>query len=1613
MGIINQKTGYYGFTTDGMGGSPIDVNGNVTRVLFSIQYPNRVNDVEFTMSNGPEDWAVQMGDGSLIPINNPVVLFQNKDNSIVQFDMSQSYPSNSPCVLTYRSDSAWFNIKEISGNRPWAPNTISGHFGFTVEGYGGTPSGNGCVDRIVCAIPFPVQATDVEFTLSTDPSHWGARVGDGSIINLRDPVVLFSNRDSGIVQFTMDTPYPSNSPCVMIYRSSDAWFNVKVVTGDGKFVPVTNIRSVPSVVAAGIPVDLSATTVEPSNASKQGITWSIVSGKATVQGDSLLATDQGSFVLKANIEGGGAEEADYTQTFNINATKNTITIAGQPDPFVNITVGEINAMIAVTAKSDSGDLHYKWYRNSVNNVTGASAISGAISSAYQIPTALTKGDYFYFCEITSPGAETVNSSFCKVHVAPRLTGIEIIPRTVTLALQQERQLSIRLTPVDADIPHVIWSSSNTQLVQITTDGKIFAMASGTVTITVKNDSGSLTDTLAITVSEFKPVKDITGIITTAVTNKAYTLAGTVIPVDATNKSITWSLINAGTTEATLINGVFTPKKVGSAIIRATIAKGFTTSIDFTKDVVIEVTKSFVPVTDITLKDIPSEIHVGDSVYLDCTIIPMDSTNTVATFSIASPGTTGASLTGDTLTFKNEGTVLIRATVTNGTSITSDYQKDFSLSILPAWISVTDIKLTPSDYDPSAAIGVPSELKTTVSPANATKQDIVMKMIDASTAHAVFNASNKTLLIDPKQMTPGETSSVIMELTIIDGISKGFNYVVNRSIRVVPVPPPEVFIPVTDVQLSLPNPVRAWYPILLKETIVSPWNSTSRAIQWTASRGREYLGADINLFSYDPEDPFTHKGKNPFFNWELEGLYLFGYDPGLCKLQLLITKGSGQFVGEDFEKELTVEFQPPYIPVKDVENVPLKIPCRTNVVFTGEVNTRGGTGYHNPTWDEEIPSYGNLIWRLDRGHISSEDYLNESETVVKPGNVIYAAKPGRFTIQANVQNGTNEPISWYWTEDNPDDGRRQSGESFNKLFTIEVVAEELPYEYPLMTLILQGGKKVEVFRFCDIYNCCSDQPATSTITIGEETFRKDQVIEVKFWENQYKPGEPEIDDTIPVTQIDGIADKFTSGLTLDGVRKYYYNLDKNIIVHPNNSTNTKITWTCVMSPGATNAVTIQDGADVVLGQVVDGPNMGDDVTAGLAGEHIVIVDPAEGNGYILATATIKDGISKGSDYVETFLISFGNVDPEQTLGGIEIVPIHSSAIYGTVGSTVNLKANLFGSKAEWLTSHYDSIVWELVGTYTTGTKITRTKLPSFGEDMKQEAKLLIGKSEPVDTTITIKASLKYSEEDEKVNPEYIAGTLAFEAESYITIVPGPEDVLLPPPPLKNLRNFGRNFTKLTKLDRIPNTVTGNDCLRNFLWGCTSFNQELLIPNDVTGKRCLKHFLRECTSFNSVITIPRTVTGEECMFGFLYGCSSFNTSITIPGHITGPGCLERFLIYCEKFNQPLRIPEGVSGAACLRNFLTEAHSFNRPLTIPDSISGEANMAMMLRDCNAMISPITMSEAAAIGAVPNGQTFTSVFRESKMISLGLPIIGPGAEIFKTKLANYMFGPPYRNMV
>ncbi|MCL2010281.1 MAG: immune inhibitor A, partial [Synergistaceae bacterium] len=381
--------------------------------------------------------------------------------------------------------------------------------------------------------------------------------------------------------------------------SSSSSRDTYTVTGSFiPYVPVTGITGVPTTASAGTPLTLTG-TVNPSNATNQTIAWSVVNAGttgATISGATFNATAAGTAMVMATITRGSTPRTDYTQNFNI-----TVSAAGVPVITINthpantaVTQGSISGSLSVSASVTQGaTLSYQWYSNTSNSFMGGTPISGATGASFAIPTTLTVGTYYYFCEArASGGAVPVRSNVATVTVSA--SGVPVITITTHPANTNVTQgsitgsLSVSASVTQGATLSYQWYSntSNTSTGGTSISGATGASFTIPTTLTVGTyyyfcevsaTGGAVpvrSNVAAVTVTTgFVPVTNITGVPTTATVNTPLSLpgAGNVVPASATNKTIVWSVF--GGRNATITGNTMTATAAGKVTVMATIKNG--------------------------------------------------------------------------------------------------------------------------------------------------------------------------------------------------------------------------------------------------------------------------------------------------------------------------------------------------------------------------------------------------------------------------------------------------------------------------------------------------------------------------------------------------------------------------------------------------------------------------------------------------------------------------------------------------------------------------------------------------------------------------------------------------------------------------------------------------------------------------------------------------------------------------------------------------------------------------------------------------------------------------------------------------------------------------------
>lgn len=252
----------------------------------------------------------------------------------------------------------------------------------------------------------------------------------------------------------------------------------------------------------------------------------------------------------------------------------------------------------------------------------------------------------------SIGSNTGNNNNNNSSGTIRVTNVSLNRSSIYLDVNDTYYLAATVTPSNATNKSVSWSSSNTRVATVSSNGKVTALREGTATITATVDGKSASAKVyvednVISVSKITLNRSYLDLDI----NETYKLIATVTPNNATYKTVTWKSSN--TSVATVnSNGEVSARRAGTATITAT-ADGLSVSATIYVNGVI-------PVSNIVINKSSLDLEVGETYTLSATVYPSNATNKNISWSSSNTNVATINSNGK-VTAKNPGSTLIRAT----------------------------------------------------------------------------------------------------------------------------------------------------------------------------------------------------------------------------------------------------------------------------------------------------------------------------------------------------------------------------------------------------------------------------------------------------------------------------------------------------------------------------------------------------------------------------------------------------------------------------------------------------------------------------------------------------------------------------------------------------------------------------------------------------------------------------------------------------------------------------------------------------------------------------------------------------------------------------------------
>jgi uncharacterized protein YjdB len=248
-------------------------------------------------------------------------------------------------------------------------------------------------------------------------------------------------------------------------------------------------------------LDFAATSEQKMFEITSNTAWTVSSDEAWLTVSPTSGNDNGSISVTA---------AANTVTASRTAV---ITVSGTDVVAQTITITQAAATIAVsgvslnstTATLETGGTQQLTATVSPNNATNKNVTwssgntSVATVDANGKVTAVAAGK----ATITVTTEDGNHKATCEVTVnAPTVAvgGVSLNSTTATLETGGMQQLTATVSPNNATNKNVTWSSGNTSVATVDTNGKVTAVAAGTATITVTTEDGNHKATCEVTVN---------------------------------------------------------------------------------------------------------------------------------------------------------------------------------------------------------------------------------------------------------------------------------------------------------------------------------------------------------------------------------------------------------------------------------------------------------------------------------------------------------------------------------------------------------------------------------------------------------------------------------------------------------------------------------------------------------------------------------------------------------------------------------------------------------------------------------------------------------------------------------------------------------------------------------------------------------------------------------------------------------------------------------------------------------------------------------------------------------------------------------------------------------
>lgn len=309
---------------------------------------------------------------------------------------------------------------------------------------------------------------------------------------------------------------------------------------------------------------LLTASVYPENATNRSVTWNTSNASvATVHNGIVYASSKGTATITATAADGSGKSASCVVTVTDEIL---VTSIQMENSVYNLTLGKSDYIKATIRPQNAANKNIAWSSSDPCVVT-VNPSSGLVY-ARNLGTATISA-------VAQDGSN--QSAHCTIMVKNvPVKGICISHKNITLRKGTSKKLTADILPGNATNKNIIWTSCDEKIAIVYDDGTITATGIGKTTVSAisQSDNSIFTECL-ITVLPPIAVESVAVSPNHKSMNigETATLTATVLPNNATNKTVKWSSSDIDIVEVDASTGEILCHDAGEVIITATCVDG--------------------------------------------------------------------------------------------------------------------------------------------------------------------------------------------------------------------------------------------------------------------------------------------------------------------------------------------------------------------------------------------------------------------------------------------------------------------------------------------------------------------------------------------------------------------------------------------------------------------------------------------------------------------------------------------------------------------------------------------------------------------------------------------------------------------------------------------------------------------------------------------------------------------------------------------------------------------------------------------------------------------------------------------------------------------------------